>query len=273
MRRRQRALYTEAMTATRRIAAFIALACGISWLIWLPILDRAPLHGWRWWIYYGGVAGPTIAALVMAKVEGPEALARLRARIVRWRVGWTLAAGAILLPLAVQGLSLTLLRVIEGELAILWRPAASLAPLALLVLLLVPFEEIGWRGYLLPCLDAQMRWLAAGAVMALVWGGWHLPLAWVTGGFQESGSPALYMTRFIVTLIPVSCVIAWLSERGGGSIAIASLFHWSVNMTDRLLLLPERAGVVLSWINAAVMMAVAVFVWRVRTVRRDDRLG
>jgi membrane protease YdiL (CAAX protease family) len=255
------------MTSTKRIAAFVALACGISWLIWLPLLDRAPLHGWRWWIYYGGVAGPAIAALVMALAEGPEALAGLRARVTRWRVGWMIVAAAILLPLAVQGVSLLILRAIHGELAIAWRPVASLAPLALLVLLLVPFEEIGWRGDLLPRLDARMRWPAAGAVMALVWGGWHLPLAWVTGGFQESGSPVLYVTRFIVTLLPVSCVIAWLCERSGGSIAIPSLFHWSVDMTDRLLLLPQKTGVTLSWINAVVMMTVAVCVWRWAPVR------
>ena len=94
------------------VAAFLALAFGFSWIVWLGV----------WWsagrptsltatpmliAVYAGSFGPGLAGAVVSAHEG-----RLRewvAGFLRWRMGWAGAAAiALPLPLAVLGLTVAL---------------------------------------------------------------------------------------------------------------------------------------------------------------------
>ncbi|AXH36096.1 CPBP family intramembrane metalloprotease [Humibacter sp. BT305] len=136
---------------------------------------------------------PALSALVA------HLLARRRASFIRWAAirpfasrrilgTWALMLGVFLvIPAASTGLG-----VAAGVVA--WQPSAdawSLAPLilpfALLGLLTVTGEEIGWRGALQSTL-APWGAFRASAVIALLWMVWHLPL---TLGYASSVDLAL----------------------------------------------------------------------------------
>ena len=156
---------------------FLVIAFGISWLLWSPLVLGSS-HSWT--LYYAGVIGPAAAAFLCAPRE------ELLRRITHWRVPMRWYAVAILLPFAIRAVAAI------GT-SIEFRPAEEIARVALLMLLLVPFEEIGWRGFALPRLERRFPPFVASLIVAGIWALWHLPLAWATVGYQRSDEPWRYM--------------------------------------------------------------------------------
>jgi membrane protease YdiL (CAAX protease family) len=107
--------------------------------------------------------------------------------------------------------------------------AAAIAVLAVLNLVLVSGEEIGWRGYMLTRLiDAGVP----GPVLAsgLIWGAWHVPL-FLWGGFVE-GVPPLLATALLTVLTPALGFVLARMRLETGSVWPAIALHaaWNVAM-------------------------------------------
>ncbi len=224
------------------IATFVIVAFVISWALWSPLL----LGRQSWFLYYAGVIGPAAAAFLCA--ASPFELSR---GLVRWRVALVWYAAAILLPFAIRAIAVAI--VLRGDVArIAFRPSEAIVRIVLLMLLLVPFEEIGWRGYALPLLQQRFTPLASSLILGAIWAAWHLPLAWASVGFQRSGAPWSYMLGFFVTILPVSCLATWLFNGTGGSLLLVTLFHIAVNLADFVLVLPSRAGEAVLYMSSAI---------------------
>ena len=91
--------------------------------------------------------------------------------------------------------------------------------------LLGGFEEVGWRGYLLPRLQDRIGALTASIVIGVVWAAWHAPLFWLETTSQASFSP-IWFTLHAVAL---SVLMTWMYNGTGGSLLLAVLFHGVVN--------------------------------------------
>jgi uncharacterized protein len=247
------------------IIAFAVVAFAISWAIWLPLI-AGPCTNWgarAWFIYYAGVVGPTIAAFLCGAAGAPASPRVLVHRLIRWEVhpGWY--AAAILLPIAVRGLAVAIVMALQNDFGtVLFRPAESIARIAILMVLLVPFEEVGWRGYALPILQRRYSPLVSSVIVGGIWGLWHLPLAWACTGFQQSGDPWTYMASFLATIIPLSCLMTWLFNRTRESVLLASLFHISVNVADFGLVLPSRTGNLVLLGTTIISTLLVGFLWR-----------
>ena len=247
------------------VIAFATLAFAISWAIWLPLII-GPCTTWdarSWFIYYAGVIGPTIAAFICGAAGAPASPRLLVRRLVHWKVhpGWY--AIALLLPIAVRVLAFAIVTAFQNDPgAIAFRPVDSIARIAVLMVVLVPLEEIGWRGYALPVLQRRYSPLLASLIVGGIWGLWHLPLAWACGGFQESSDPLTYMAWFLASIIPLSCLMTWLFNRTGESVLLASLFHISVNIADFGLVLPSRTGNLVLLGTTIISTLVVGFLWR-----------
>lgn len=50
------------------------------------------------------------------------------------------------------------------------------------------FEEIGWRGFLLPKLESLFSKITAPLILGVIWAGWHIPLWFINGTTQSSRS-------------------------------------------------------------------------------------
>jgi CAAX protease family protein len=257
------------VVARAPIASFVVVAYAISWGIWAPLVfGPARLSGpVAWAIYYSGVIGPAAAAFVCAALGSCVTPAALLRRLTRWRVPFAWYATAVLLPFAIRGVAVAGVALFEGaswRMAV--RPAETIGRIAVLMVLLVPFEEIGWRGYVLPLLQRQYTPLVSSIILGGIWALWHLPLAWASVGHQRSDEPWRYMACFVATIIPVSCLVTWLFNRTGESVLLVSLLHIAINMADFVLVLPPRAGELILLAGSLVTALVVAAAWR-----RDGR--
>ena len=247
------------------VIAFATLAFALSWAIWSPIV-AASCTNWgarSWFLYYAGVLGPTIAAFLCGAAGAPATPRLIVRRLARWKVHLAWYAVAIFLPFVVRSLAIAAITTWQNDPGTLvLRPAGSIARIAVLMMVLVPLEEVGWRGYALPILQRQYPPLASSVILGGIWGLWHLPLAWACVGYQQSSDPWPYMVWFLATIIPVSCLMTWLFNHTGESVLVASLFHISINIADFGLVLPSRTGYAVLFGTTIISTLLVGLLWR-----------
>jgi len=109
--------------------------------------------------------------------------------------------------------------------------------LSLLVLIAIKFlyqffffnatgEETGWRGFVLPRLQARISPLLASIIIGFFWASWHFPY------WRSEGRPVLSMEFWIemwIASILASFLIAWMYNRAKGSILVAGIAHAALN--------------------------------------------
>ncbi len=144
---------------------------------------------------------PAIAALAV-RFLGPG--------VLWWgRPSWWILAG--LLPVAV------VLLVLLAAAGLGWidfypdllKSALLLAPVNLVGSMVLAFgEELGWRGFLWPQLRVRMSFVAASAVMAVIWLAYHVPVV-LSGDYGAlAGLPA-----FTVALVGFVLFVGVITER------------------------------------------------------------
>ena len=123
-----------------------------------------------------------------------------------------------------------------------------------MLFILVIGEELGWRGYALPRLQARYSGLAASLILGVLWAAWHLPNQFIPGlEFYGYGFPA-----FALYVVPMTVLFTWLATQTRGSLLLAWLFHGAINT---LIFVNSAIDIVQRWWwNAAVFGVVAVLV-------------
>jgi uncharacterized protein len=254
-----------------QLASYFGLTFAISWAIWLGLIlgsirIQNPIGAA---LNILAIAGPSIAALVLAPVLGRGELRRLLAGFSpsRLSVRWT--AVALLLPLAMMAAA------IAGSVAVFGAPSPSVS-ISVGGVLLVEFvrvlflggpvgEELGWRGFALSRLQQHRSALVASILLGMVWGLWHLPMYFVLGTGQSEmlstgTSPAFAIGGFIGWTIGLSVLYTWLFNQTGGSLIVVILFHAAVNLSA---FLPAAVGsggtasllnVLLTWLVAILVV-------------------
>jgi CAAX protease family protein len=182
-----------------------------------------------------GTFGPLVAAVVVtAQESGRAGLRSLLGRILHWRVApiWygVVLLGPILLYLVAMAL----------EVALGGRPPSLGALIGVLPILVIFFgymvvfvalgEEVGWRGYALPALQARYGALVSSVILGVLWALWHLPL-FFNPDTHYSNLP------FVIQLaiqIPLAILFTWVFNSTGGSVLMAILLHAMVNASGRL---------------------------------------
>ena len=106
-------------------------------------------------------------------------------------------------------------------------------------------EEVGWRGFALPRLQAQTSPLIASLELSFFWAIWHFFL------YQSQGEPVFtwqYWIEVYIDLVPLTLLITWLYNRSKGSILVAGIAHAASN-TAVLALSPNLDPYVLTTTN------------------------
>jgi membrane protease YdiL (CAAX protease family) len=240
------------------VLAFLLLTFAITWATWLaPVPLGGPL-------FYVGLFAPALVAIgLTARSQGRAGVTQLLSGITRWDVDarWYLFAVSYMVVLKLT--AAVIHRVVAGE----WPPFGQGPWILMAVALLTSTwvqagEEIGWRGYALPRLTQSLGLGGASVVLGLIWAVWHLPLFFIPGSGSH-GQPFLVYLLYVVSL---SVVLAWVYWKTKRSLFLVMLMHASVNNTMGIVpgalpypvtILSLEASVV-TWATIGLSSAVAV---------------
>ena len=178
--------------------------------------------------------GFIVASLLMTGLTlGQGAVATLLKRYLIWRVRWPWYLVAFLLYPAIFVAAVALNAAWTGTPVNFGATFASqfFGAAASLPLFVVPFflfemvangEEMGWRGYVLPRLQARHSALVASLILGLIWGLWHLPKYL---GSEGGGAFGLGMAQILGSAI----LYTWLYNNTRGSLLLVAIMHAADN--------------------------------------------
>jgi membrane protease YdiL (CAAX protease family) len=255
---------------SRSLLVFFLLAFAISWIVWIPAALAS--HGLLSFQLSPsitsllGAFGPSAAALITTGVyDGRAGLCSLFRRLLTWRVGLQWYLFVLFWPALLSSAGTALAVLFGSSLPEFAQPPfVHLYPLPsdlsnVNPLLFLPFvflqqtligssmgEEIGWRGYALPRLEAHRNALCASAVLGIMWGVWHLPL-WLTKGYPLAEE---FLGWTLLGLVADSVLFTWVYNNTRESLLLALLFHTSIAITGLFLSSAEscaQIGLALKW--------------------------
>lgn len=254
---------TQSVVLRHPLISFFVLTYAIAWMLWAPLVifrDRVPPSLAFVLLMLGSLVPSTVRVVFVALLRGRSGVRTLLGRLVHARIGlrWYLAAVALtmLVPLAV-GISILMggnTPVVDNTiLGVLFLFAFMIFPGSALG------EELGWRGFALPRMQARQNALKASLVIGILWGTWHLPL-WLRGA--ESNPISLYVP-FVLAVIASSVIYTWLYNNTGGSLFIIVLYHAAINLPITVLITPLGSQMVqpfLIYVGITVLAAVVVVI-------------
>jgi membrane protease YdiL (CAAX protease family) len=206
--------------------------------------------------------GPTLAALLVTGLaDGKAGIRVLLRQLLVWRVGILWAVTAVL---GMAGLFFLAYQISN----LLGYPAPAVpeipmspviaVPVLFLVSLLINGEEMGWRGFALPRLQARFSALTASLILGAIWAGFHLPLFWTVGSTQ-AGQPIL---GFLLSIVASSVIVTWLYNNTS-SLLLVLLFHASVNTWSQIIPGIDTAHIGVGpiyWLTTGLLCATAVLI-------------
>jgi uncharacterized protein len=193
--------------------------------------------------------GFVLAALTTTGLtSGWAGVRALLGRFLVWRVGlrWyaVVLLGAAVLDLAAIGIyvvlggapldfSQTIGRRLVGPSVDLWLALS----LFFLLGVFTNGEEIGWRGYALPTLQARHSALVASVIVGVVWAVWHVPKFLTEGSAQDFPFPI-----FLLDTLAKAILFTWVYNSTRGSLLMVTLLHAALNTSAVFLLIHPAAS-------------------------------
>jgi len=251
------------------LTVFFALAIGLTWVF--MITDALGSHGilpFRLPLPLMVVMGymPTLAAVLVTYWtkggDGVKALLK-KLTIARVGLGWYLFAifgmiGVYVLAIFIYNLSGAGHSSFISESAPdvqLWQLALMSIPM-FIVIGLVNGEELAWRGFAMPRLQARHNALTSSIIMGLLWSLFHLPLF-----FTKTGSSQTDMSfpSFTVSTVSITVLYTWLLNNTRGSVLLAYLFHAAQNTWSQIIAV-DHANSFVNWAGALIVVGLAVIV-------------
>ncbi len=248
-------------------AFFVAwIAAAIIFLAHSTFLNRVPLSP-RWGVLATFSVVP-VAFIISLSYSRSLAMRSYLAPLVRVQgiLGWMLLAFASLPCMSLISLVVSRL---------LGRPSASLSALpatgialagwiALKFLYQLFFfnatgEEVGWRGFAMPRMQARFNPLIASLVISLFWVPWHVFL-WRAEG-QAIQNWSFWLLSYLMH-IPAGVIVCWLYNRSRGSILVAGIAHASANTAFALLRNFDMTGLTLTFYAFVLVIILADRMWK-----------
>ena len=171
---------------------------------------------------------PGIVAIMLTAIYfGKNGLNFLFKAIVKWRVKFKWYIIILILGIALCALSLLLFN---------WMIRQNIKPdepynFIFYFLLILPlsalWEEIGWRGFLLPILQKRYSSLKSSFIIGFVWGLWHLPIYLALNAYGDK--TIIFFLIMFIGCFALSIIATWLFNSTKGSVFICILLHNAIN--------------------------------------------
>lgn len=231
----------------RQVLRYGLVAYGITWLAVLPlVLQGLGIVSWNvppaW---HGlGALGPVLAAWWMRRSTEPA----MRWTDVYRRQGRRVADPVIMTALALSPIMLLVLTLAGvsiggGSLSAISTAVAPMDPTWITGLFVASVlygfgEEPGWRGWLLPHLQAKRGAVRATLIVAVIWAVWHAPF--FAYRFDFDGLPTVI--GFFVGLLAGAFWLTFVFNSTGGSVLTVAVWHMLWNAAN-LIAAPSAAAV------------------------------
>ena len=208
---------------------------------------------------------PALAAIIVTGVlSGKSGIQDLFRKLLVWRVGGRWYATAIFGYAVLCMVTVALAAMPDGvsNLSILSPEIANFGPSEMIINVTILFiitglvngEEIAWRGFALPRLQAKWNALQSGVILGVIWALFHLPLfLTLTGSSQTGQNP----WAFLLGTIGLSIIFTWLYNNTRGSLLLAYMLHAAVNTWTRVFPI-DHGGPQISWILTGITCLVAI---------------
>ncbi len=261
------------------LGIYFALCFFLAWSVWIPAGVWAP-HAPA--LVIAGAWAPTIAALLLTWLTGGrDSVRELFRGLLRWRVEARYYAFAILgvLGIAVLAIGLHILfggkapdvAAIAAQFGLSAEQAYLFVAISPIVFITTIFmggpiaEELGWRGYAQPRLQARLGAGWAGLAIGFIWSLWHLPLFY----YFPSAVADLPLGHYVPMVTALGVLFAWLYNNTGGSVLLCILLHAGVNFALGVVGGEALSGdrrLLTIFVVLLVMLALVMFL-RIRSVK------
>lgn len=178
--------------------------------------------------------GPALAATIAIWVHyGKGGLRRFGSKLV-FRFSNRYAWGVALSPLLLFVLALPVYRLLKGAwfdfgqfAASEWDSTMTFLAWVLPLFSYGIFEEIGWRGFLLPHLQERHSAWKATVYLTIIWAIWHLPFFFYRFEFS------LFISiGFFFGLLVGSLLLSSIYNSGRGALLPVMVFHFTNNLAS-----------------------------------------
>ncbi|MFD2521804.1 CPBP family glutamic-type intramembrane protease [Emticicia soli] len=223
----------------KQLIAFFSLSYGISWLIWFPLyghllgIPKLPIVPYH---HALGALGPLIASFISTYIySGSAGVKGLLGQCFKIKP-FVYVLIALLSPFILMAIAVGMSYVINHKpidlSAILSSkefPGFNLLSFFIYNLIFFGFgEEVGWRGFALPRLQANMSALNASILLTLFWALWHWPLFFYRPSFMGMGFGGTI--GWVFSLLTGSVLLTWLYNSSRASILVCAIFHSTVDI-------------------------------------------
>lgn len=218
------------------IILYSSIAYGITWLIAFGIYSmfkKGDLTNYQLNLYHSFAAiGPTIAALIATySFYGKQGVKKIVEKI-GFRVLDKKTILFIVSPLAFFGLGLLIFPLFKptgysfGNFAQLnWSTLNEIIVWLLPLLTYSIFEEIGWRGFLLPHLQEKYTAWKATIILTIIWALWHIPFFFYRFDFSLGISIGFFFGIFVGAILLTS-----IYNSSKGMLLSVMIFHFLNNL-------------------------------------------
>jgi uncharacterized protein len=239
---KNKSLVLRNFLVSKPLTSFFVMACLFSWIVLIPYI----LSQWNilpkstsfdLFFVANAFVGPMLAAYIMIRtLEGKDAWKRFRKSIWKVKVGLKWYLFALLFIPAVMYIGMVIVNGGIPKFEGLTAAFFITYPFYLVAVFFGggPFpEEIGWRGFALPRMQAKFGPLKATMLLSILWAFWHLPHFLTTaqkGGPDSSLSTVLSnMPIFLILCVAISIILTWVFNCKQGNLFIVMLVHASLN--------------------------------------------
>jgi|ERR1700761_6004062 len=257
---------------TFRIAAFLAIVFGWSWISWIvahhvigPGFNDKTARSFLIFLFIG-LYGPFVGAIVTTwYFDGFREVVHLLKKYTIWKAPLVVYLVTFLLPIIIPAITVIIYHFLYGNVGRVDMNAGSLIPLYLWAALRGgPMgEELGWRGFLLPELQRSFSPVASSLLIGFIWTCWHIPLFYLPVGTAISGGPVTLgpVIFFYVFVTCLACIYTLLVNRSQGSVFIAVLIHLFINAGILMLFFPDLVAhsKQLYYLSAPVYIVITAF--------------
>ncbi|HEY1869935.1 MAG TPA: type II CAAX endopeptidase family protein [Chitinophagaceae bacterium] len=215
----------------RSILLFVVLTIVITWSVEIPV--ALANYGYLTIKIPKGLQtlstlAPGIGALLItAFLPGKNGIAKLLKPLFQWRIGLKWYAFIFVTGILLPFLSLLIFSVVSRQPIMIESGTSLLFYLAILLFFSPLWEEIGWRGFLLPRLQLMYSAFHSSLIIGVIWGLWHLPIILAINPYGDKS--IIYFLFIFLGCIAISILQTSILNVTKGSLLTCVLLHDSIN--------------------------------------------